>query len=186
MHWRFKLSLHSTAARCCPATGPSFSPGPPSQVLSPDSVAAGLTSGGVKEAGSRNQQSENSAKSLDWDLISILRDAQPGPLINKVFGSATTINDKTRHHASRIYACMVLSFFFAATCVILLLQAFILMRQGMDVPYGTIKKISRGDRTGLPTIHPEMLDHHGQLVSDELLTVRFSGDNDAAEPQAMA
>ena len=81
---------------------------------------------------------------------------------------------------------MVLSFFFAAACVILLLQAFMLMRQGMDVPYGTIKKISRGDRTGLPTIHPEMLDHHGQLVGDELLTVRFSGDNDAAEPQALA
>lgn len=81
---------------------------------------------------------------------------------------------------------MVVSVFFAAAFLILLVQAFMLMRQGMDAAHGTIKTTSQGDRTGIRTIHPEMLDRNGQLVSDELLTVRFSGDNDAAEPQAMA
>ncbi|MEB3332541.1 MAG: DUF2973 domain-containing protein, partial [Synechococcaceae cyanobacterium] len=37
---------------------------------------------------------------------------------------------------------------------------------------------SRGDRTGRLTIHPELLDADGQLTRDDLLTVRFSGDQD--------
>jgi hypothetical protein len=36
-----------------------------------------------------------------------------------------------------------------------------------------------GDRTGRLTIHPELLDADGQLTSEDLLTVRFSGDQDA-------
>ncbi|MEI6031103.1 MAG: DUF2973 domain-containing protein [Synechococcaceae cyanobacterium ELA739] len=34
------------------------------------------------------------------------------------------------------------------------------------------------DRTGRLTIHPELLDAEGQLTSEDLLTVRFSGDNE--------
>ena len=36
----------------------------------------------------------------------------------------------------------------------------------------------RTDRTGRLTIHPELLDAEGQLIRDDLLTVRFSGDNE--------
>ena len=34
------------------------------------------------------------------------------------------------------------------------------------------------DRTGLLTIHPELLDQEGKITDEELLTVRFSGDNE--------
>lgn len=34
------------------------------------------------------------------------------------------------------------------------------------------------DRTGRLTIHPELLDAEGQLTDEDLLTVRFSGDNE--------
>ncbi len=34
------------------------------------------------------------------------------------------------------------------------------------------------DRTGQLTIHPELLDADGQLTQEDLLTVRFSGDNE--------
>jgi hypothetical protein len=34
------------------------------------------------------------------------------------------------------------------------------------------------DRTGRLTIHPELLDSQGQITQEDLLTVRFSGDNE--------
>jgi hypothetical protein len=37
---------------------------------------------------------------------------------------------------------------------------------------------SGSDRTGRLTIHPELLDADGQLIQEDLLTVRFSGDNE--------
>lgn len=39
-----------------------------------------------------------------------------------------------------------------------------------------------GDRTGRLTIHPELLDAEGRLTGEELLTVRFSGENDPSGP----
>ncbi len=39
------------------------------------------------------------------------------------------------------------------------------------------------DRTGKVTIHPELLDAEGRITREDLLTVRFSGDNgEAAAP----
>jgi hypothetical protein len=34
------------------------------------------------------------------------------------------------------------------------------------------------DRTGRLTIHPELLDDEGRITDEDLLTVRFSGDNE--------
>ena len=34
------------------------------------------------------------------------------------------------------------------------------------------------DRTGLVTIHPELLNQDGGITDEDLLTVRFSKDND--------
>ncbi len=34
------------------------------------------------------------------------------------------------------------------------------------------------DRTGRLTIHPELLDHDGKITREDLLTVRFTGDNE--------
>ena len=34
------------------------------------------------------------------------------------------------------------------------------------------------DRTGLKTIHPELLDENGELINDDLLTVSFENASD--------
>lgn len=75
---------------------------------------------------------------------------------------------------------------YGACFVVLLWQAFRVMGQGFRAiprpgdasaaasdPGGTA-----GDRTGRLTIHPELLDADGQLTQEDLLTVRFSGDNE--------
>ncbi|MFM7265499.1 MAG: DUF2973 domain-containing protein [Cyanobium sp.] len=70
-------------------------------------------------------------------------------------------------------------------CFLLLLwQAFRVMSQGFravprpgDRPYD--RSTERGsDRTGRVTVHPELLDADGQITREDLLTVRFSGDNE--------
>jgi len=43
---------------------------------------------------------------------------------------------------------------------------------------GDANRMPSGDRTGRLTIHPELLDADGQITNDDLLTVRFSGDNE--------
>ena len=57
---------------------------------------------------------------------------------------------------------------------VLLGCAFMQMRQGWSArsqqPRSTT---AMRDRTGLKTIHPELLDEHGQLIKDDLLTVSF-------------
>ena len=35
------------------------------------------------------------------------------------------------------------------------------------------------DRTGLKTIHPELLDENGQLIKEDLLTVSFENMSDS-------
>jgi hypothetical protein len=62
----------------------------------------------------------------------------------------------------------------------LLWQAFRIMSRGYGaVPRpGQTDRTPQGDRTGRLTIHPELLDADGQLTRDDLLTVRFSGDNE--------
>ncbi len=73
------------------------------------------------------------------------------------------------------------------SCFVLLLwQAFRVMGQGFRaVPRPGDPGANRSDggtrgsdRTGQLTIHPELLDADGQLTQEDLLTVRFSGDNE--------
>ncbi len=72
------------------------------------------------------------------------------------------------------------------SCFLLLLwQAFQVMGRGFQaIPRpgdSSIQTKSMGDRpadrTGKLTIHPELLDAQGRITSEDLLTVRFSGDN---------
>jgi len=42
----------------------------------------------------------------------------------------------------------------------------------------SIFKERSSDRTGLVTIHPELLNKDGCITDEDLLTVRFSNDND--------
>ena len=74
---------------------------------------------------------------------------------------------------------------YGACFLVLLWQAFRVMGQGFRaVPRpgdGDAKRprnSARADRTGRITIHPELLDADGQLTREDLLTVRFSGDNE--------
>lgn len=70
-------------------------------------------------------------------------------------------------------------------CFLLLLwQAFRVMSQGFsavprpgDRPYDRSTERA-SDRTGRITVHPELLDADGQITREDLLTVRFSGDNE--------
>jgi len=69
--------------------------------------------------------------------------------------------------------------------LVLLWQAFRVMSRGfraasapLDRSRQTATAATGDDRTGRLTIHPELLDAEGQLTKEDLLTVRFSGDNE--------
>ncbi len=57
---------------------------------------------------------------------------------------------------------------YAAVATCLLLQAFRMMR------LSTSAVKSPSDRTGLKTVHPELLDENGVMTDEELWAVRFS------------
>ncbi|MEB3270030.1 MAG: DUF2973 domain-containing protein [Synechococcus sp.] len=88
-------------------------------------------------------------------------------------------------------------FLYAACFLLLLWQAFRVMGQGFRaVPRpgdrgsassgsaagGSVSDRGTADRTGRITIHPELLDADGQLTREDLLTVRFSADNEPSSP----
>ena len=57
---------------------------------------------------------------------------------------------------------------------VLLGCAFMQMRQGWSArSQQPLSTTSMRDRTGLKTIHPELLDGNGELIKDDLLTVSF-------------
>ena len=58
--------------------------------------------------------------------------------------------------------------------------AFMQMRQGWSArsQQPRANREMRRDRTGLKTIHPELLDGNGQLIKDDLLTVSFENISD--------
>lgn len=66
-------------------------------------------------------------------------------------------------------------------CFLLLLwQAFRVMRRGFSAvprPGDGRPETQAGDRTGRPTVHPELLDAEGRITREDLLTVRFGNDN---------
>ena len=77
-------------------------------------------------------------------------------------------------------------FFYALCLLALLWQAFRIMSRGFGAASGSLQRpptstgsSGRDDRTGRLTVHPELLDADGQLTREDLLTVRFSGDNES-------
>ena len=61
-----------------------------------------------------------------------------------------------------------LSFAYTAACAFVLFSAF----RGMSL----VKTRSKsGDRTGLKTTHPELLDKNGFITKEKLLVVHFGG-----------
>ena len=98
------------------------------------------------------------------------------------FNEVITISSRpsgTLPMRSELFATL-LPLVYGACFLGLLWQAFKIMSRGFAaVPRpGDQPRAPRGDRTGRLTIHPELLDADGQLTRDDLLTVRFSGDNE--------
>jgi hypothetical protein len=81
---------------------------------------------------------------------------------------------------SSLLIAKLLPVLYGACFLALLWQAFRIMGRGYGaVPRpGDPQRSPGGDRTGRVTIHPELLDADGQLTRDDLLTVRFSDDNE--------
>ncbi|MFY8148376.1 MAG: DUF2973 domain-containing protein [Prochlorococcaceae cyanobacterium] len=79
-------------------------------------------------------------------------------------------------------------YLYAACFLLLLWQAFKVIGQGFRaVPRpgdrDSVQATGAADRTGRLTIHPELLDAEGQITREDLLTVRFDGDNEPSELQ---
>lgn len=82
----------------------------------------------------------------------------------------------------------ILPILYGSCFILLLWQAFRVMARGFTaVPRpgdpGSVlpdpsDESSPLDRTGRLTIHPELLDADGRVTRDDLLTVRFSSDNE--------
>ena len=60
--------------------------------------------------------------------------------------------------------------------VVLLWQAFRVMGKGFRAASGPMSEPN--DRTGRITVNPELLDSDGRITGEDLLTVRFSGNDD--------
>ena len=72
---------------------------------------------------------------------------------------------------------------YGALFIALLWQAFRVMGKGFRAASGPISKGPSSDsidRTGRVTIHPELLDSEGRITEENLLTVRFGGEDDEA------
>ena len=67
---------------------------------------------------------------------------------------------------------------YAAVATRLLLQAFRMMRLSSSSSVN-----GPGDRTGLKTVHPELLDANGEMTNEELWAVRFSHNGSVVVPE---
>ena len=67
---------------------------------------------------------------------------------------------------------------FGGIFVFLLVQAFRLMRFGWPFHEPQTELTNQTDRTGLITTHPEILDAAGEITTEDLLAVRFTGPSD--------
>ena len=85
-------------------------------------------------------------------------------------------------HRSHSMLSSLFPLIYGLVFIVLLWQAFQVMGRGFSAagkPLGTPD--SGKDRTGKVTIHPELLDGDGRLTEEDLLTVRFSGDEESGE-----
>ena len=63
---------------------------------------------------------------------------------------------------------------YAVALICFLLQAFRMMKVS-----ASSASLTQSDRTGLQTVHPELLDQNGCITSEELWAVRFSEEGEA-------
>ena len=83
-----------------------------------------------------------------------------------------------------------LPLFYGLSVAVLLILAVRIMLNGFfsgQASFKTLNSVSktkRVDRTGLVTVHPELLNKDGCITDEDLLTVRFSNDTD--HPQSVS
>ena len=70
---------------------------------------------------------------------------------------------------------------YTAGLAFLLLQAFRMMSMATSVP-APARQLQ--DRTGLQTVHPELLDENGNVTDEEVWIVRFSDQDGFATSQS--
>ena len=69
---------------------------------------------------------------------------------------------------------------YSAALTYLVWKAFKVMSNGWGVPSTTKNRFNNSNfKQPKYTIHPELLDKSGNITEEELLTVRFSNDNDS-------
>ena len=69
---------------------------------------------------------------------------------------------------------------YSAALTYLVWKAFKVMSNGWSVSDNKNQRLSNSRfRQKKYTIHPELLDNSGNITEEELLTVRFSNDNDS-------
>ena len=76
-----------------------------------------------------------------------------------------------------------LPFLYGLSVFILLIVAARIMLNGFfpgqsSKTQNSFSQKRRDDRTGLVTVHPELLNEDGYITDEDLLTVRFSKDTD--------
>ena len=77
-----------------------------------------------------------------------------------------------------------LPFFYGLSVLVLLILAARIMFNGFFSSQTSLKtqnlfsNKNNDDRTGLVTVHPELLNEDGGITDEDLLTVRFSKDTD--------
>ncbi len=76
-----------------------------------------------------------------------------------------------------------LPFFYGLSVFTLLIVAARIMLNGFysgqsSKSQNSFTKATSHDRTGLVTVHPELLNKDGLITDEDLLTVRFSNDTD--------
>ena len=75
---------------------------------------------------------------------------------------------------------LLLPIIYSAALTYLVWKAFRVMSSGWNISGTEKKRFNRSNfRQNKYTIHPELLDKAGNITEEELLTVRFSNDNDS-------
>ena len=69
---------------------------------------------------------------------------------------------------------------YSAALTYLVWKAFKVMSNGWGVSNTTKNRFNSNFKQTKYTIHPELLDKSGNITEEELLTVRFSNDNDSS------
>ena len=69
---------------------------------------------------------------------------------------------------------------YSAALTYLVWKAFKVMSNGWGISDNNKRLSTSGFKQKKYTIHPELLDKSGNITEEELLTVRFSNDNDSS------